>query len=304
MPERPPVVDHDHRLALAEDQLDRLVGRALGGELGQRRLDHLGDRVAEDPRMLGRGHEQAAFADRAHEGAPVLARDDRDLGDAVLAHQLEHATDRVVAVDGEHRPIDAAAADHLADRQRALVAEVAVLAHPRVVEDLGDVGPAAVGDDRRHQRVGVVELAGDRQRRAQRGPGRAAGEQALARDQAPGGQERVAVADRDVAVDERRVEGLRPEVLADPLDAVRVDRAAGVDRALRVGADHLDVGVLLLEVAADAGDRAAGADRDHQVGDPAAGLAPELGAGRAVMRLGVGLVEVLVRLEGARRSPR
>ena len=70
------------------------------------------------------------------------------------------------------------------------------------------------------------------------------------------------------------VVGLGPEVLADALDEVGAAGAAGVDRAGGVGADHLDVGVLLLEVAADAADRAAGADARDEVGDPALGLAP------------------------------
>src|SRR5690606_40220189 len=42
-----------------------------------------------------------------------------------------------------------------------------------------------------------------------------------------------------------------------------------------------------------------GADPGHEVGDLAVGLAPDLGAGRAVVRLRVGLVEVLVGQEGA-----
>ena len=78
-----------------------------------------------------------------------------------------------------------------------------------------------------------------------------------------------------------------------------MDLVVGVDAADRVGADHLDVGVLLPEVARDAGDRAAGADAADEVRDPAAGLTPELRAGAQVVRLGVGHVRVLVGLEGA-----
>ena len=57
--------------------------------------------------------------------------------------------------------------------------------------------------------------------------------------------------------------------------------------------------VALLEVAPGAGDRPAGADAGHEVGDAPAGLPPQLGAGRQVVRLRVGVVEVLVGLEGA-----
>ena len=95
------------------------------------------------------------------------------------------------------------------------------------------------------------------------------------------------------------VEALGPEVLADPLDPVRVHRPTRVDRALGIGADDLHVRVLLLDVAPDPRDRPACPDGDHEVRDRAAGLPPELGARRPVVGLGVRLVEVLVRLEAA-----
>ena len=79
-------------------------------------------------------------------------------------------------------------------------------------------------------------------------------------------QERVAVRTPDPPVDDGGVERARPEVLADPLDQVRPRLVAGVHGALGVGADDRHVGLLLLQVAADAGDRAARADaRDEDV---------------------------------------
>ena len=57
----------------------------------------------------------------------------------------------------------------------------------------------------------------------------------------------------------------------------------------------LIVGVAFLQEAADAGNRAAGADAGDEGGDPAAGLLPDLGAGGAVVDLGVGEVGELVR---------
>ena len=60
-------------------------------------------------------------------------------------------------------------------------------------------------------------------------------------------------------------------------------------------------GALLLEVAADAGDRPPGPHRDHDRLDLAAvSLLPELRARRLVVRLGVRRVRVLVGLEAAR----
>ena len=50
---------------------------------------------------------------------------------------------------------------------------------------------------------------------------RAAGEDALDLGQPARGQERVLVGDRDLAVDDGRVERRGPEVLADALDEVR-----------------------------------------------------------------------------------
>ena len=79
-----------------------------------------------------------------------------------------------------------------------------------------------------------------------------------------------------------------------------MDLVAREDRALGVGADHLDLRVLLLQEARHAGDRPARADPDDEVREPLAGLAPELGPGGVVVGLRVGRVGVLVGLEGAR----
>ena len=58
-------------------------------------------------------------------------------------------------------------------------------------------------------------------------------------------------------------------------------------------------GVPLLEVAADAGDGAAGADAGDEGGDLALGLLPDFRAGGAVVDLGVGEVGELVGPPGA-----
>jgi hypothetical protein len=101
------------------------------------------------------------------------------------------------------------------------------------------------------------------------------------------GQEVLADALRDVRVDLVLVEDARLLVLLE-------DRAVGVD------APDLDGRVALLEVAAGAADRAAGADADHEVRDAAVGLLPDLGAGLLVVRRGVRQVVVLVRLPRVR----
>jgi hypothetical protein len=86
----------------------------------------------------------------------------------------------------------------------------------------------------------------------------------------------------------------------DALDEVRPAVAAGVDRADRVGAVDLHPAVGdLLEVAADAAERAAGAGAGDEVRDPPVGLLPQLRPGALVVRARVGRVGVLVRLPGA-----
>ena len=69
------------------------------------------------------------------------------------------------------------------------------------------------------------------------------------------------------AVDDPGVVSGRPEVFADALDKIGPAGAAGVDRALRVGADDLDTRGSALQVAADAADRPPGADAGDEVGD-------------------------------------
>ena len=73
----------------------------------------------------------------------------------------------------------------------------------------------------------------------------------------------------------------------------------GVDGALGVGADDLDLRVALLQVAPGARDRAAGADGDDECVDLAVRLLPDLRPRRLVVGLRVGHVRVLVGLEAA-----
>ncbi len=94
----------------------------------------------------------------------------------------------------------------------------------------------------------------------------------------------------------------REEVLADALHQVGVHvLRLRVDRALRVGAHDPQVGVLLLQVAGHARHGAAGAQRDHDGIQLAAGLLPDLRPGGLVVGLGVGRVGVLVGLEPTRQ---
>jgi hypothetical protein len=76
---------------------------------------------------------------------------------------------------------------------------------------------------------------------------------------------------------------------------------SGEHGALGIDGDDPRLRAVLLEVAADAGDRPARPYRDHDRVDVAAvGLIPQLGTGRLVVRVGVRRVRVLIRLEAAR----
>ena len=137
-------------------------------------------------------------------------------------------------------------------------------------------------------------------RRDQRGAAGLAGEDPLLPRDSAGHRERVPVRDAHPPIDDRRVVGAREEVLADALGQVRAGRVAGEHGALRVRADDHEVGLLRLQVARRAGDRAARADARDEVRDPALRLSPDLRPGRLLVGRRVLLVPVLVGLEGAR----
>ena len=110
--------------------------------------------------------------------------------------------------------------EHLADGLLVVVVEEAVGGHPLVVEDLGHVAAARVGQEHDdHGVLGPVRLAAT-QRRDDGHAARAAHEQALLAGEAAGHVERVRVGHGDDLVDDRGVVGARPEVLADALDEV------------------------------------------------------------------------------------
>ena len=158
-----------------------------------------------------------------------------------------------------------------------------------------DVALAGVGQhDRDPLALGLGALR-DLERGVQRGAAGDAGQHALAARGQARGLERVLVVDGDDLVEQRAVEHRRHEARADALDLVRAGPAAGEHgRGRRLDGDHLQVLVALLEEAARAGDRAAGADAGDEVVDPAVERLPQLRAGGAAVRLGVGGVGELV----------
>ena len=136
-----------------------------------------------------------------------------------------------------------------------------------------------------------------------------AGEDALLAHQTARHRHRLLVAHRLDPIDQRQIEVVGHEAGADALDLVRPGpQALAGDRL----ADHRTVDRLhghrhqrpaerLLDVAADAGDRAAGADTRHQHIHASIGVLPDLRAGGVVVNAGIGRIHELLQHDVAIR---
>ena len=114
--------------------------------------------------------------------------------------------------------------------------------------------------------------------------------------------EGIVIRDSDDLIVDLRVERLRHEASADALDLVRASLTLREDRArLRLDCDDVDALVLLLEVVADAGERAARAYASDEGIDFAVEVVVDLRARRRLMGSRVGRVGELLRNEGVRR---
>ena len=151
-----------------------------------------------------------------------------------------------------------------------------------IVEELAEVVSARVGTEDDDEMV-AGQTAGVAQGGGGGGAAGAADQQPFATGQGLGGVERFGIADANPFIDQLAVERFGHEILADAFDLPRTRRVAGQDRAFRIGADDLDFGILLLEIAGHAGDGAAGADAGDEDGDPPFGLLPDFVAGGAIM---------------------
>ena len=192
--------------------------------------------------------------------------------------------------------------DLLDCRCRCRPLEKSVLDHPVVVVELREVGAPAVREEHQHSGLGPKRLR-DLDPRPRSRSGRAADEEPLLPGEPASDEERVAVGDAHPLVDHLWVERLRPVLLADPLDQVRPQRVflvGGEDRALGIDPHDPHRGLSLLEVAADAGDRPSGPDRDDDRVDlTTVRLLPDLRRSRLVVSLRVRGIRVLVGLEPA-----
>ena len=178
------------------------------------------------------------------------------------------------------------------------------------IEHLGQIfraGIADQADDPLRRRLGAAIAQRRRQQRARGG----AGEHALGAQQFARGGEALGVGNREGLGDQREIGIRRHEVLADAFDrpASRLRHSAGLDigrkhRALGIGEDHRGLGRRLPHEPADAGQRAAGADADHDGVDVAVHLAQDFRAGRRLVRPRIGRIGELVDEDRAGRAAR
>ena len=162
--------------------------------------------------------------------------------------------------------------EHVA-RDQTVGPQEAHVEHPRVGVDLREVAAARIGDQHDDDVVGTG-IARDGERRVHRGSARPADQQALVARDAPGGEERVGVADLDDPVDDRgsNVVGQK----SSPMPSVRYGRPVPPEYTEPdgIGADDLHSRVLRLQEPADAGDRPAGSDAGDEVRDTTVASAP------------------------------
>src|SRR5436853_5910494 len=146
----------------------------------------------------------------------------------------------------------------------------------------------------RHDRREVRSVPRQLQRGRDVAAGRDAAEDAFFRGEPPRHRQALGGRRGDDPGQESDVEVLGNEAVADALDAVRPPLASRQQGAL-LGLDRVEphARVLLAQEAADAGERAAAALRGDKGADDSAGLLPDLGPGRPVVRLDVvGVVEL------------
>ena len=177
------------------------------------------------------------------------------------------------------------------------------------IEHLGEILRAGVANEA-HDALGRrLRAAIAQRRRQQRARGRS-GEHAFRAQEFTRAGKALRVGDSECPRHEGEIGVGRHEIFADAFDrpASRLHHAAALDvgrehRALGIGKHHRGLGRGAAHEPADAGERAAGSDADHDGVDVAVHLAQDFRAGRRLMRLRIGRVGELVDKERARRAP-
>src|SRR5438552_4061906 len=148
---------HQHRLLAAQQRLESVIERRVRADLAQRRVHRRGHRRGNDRRVAVHAVEKCALLQRADHPLPVRLLDHRQLRDAVALHQVDRLADRGGGLDRDQlRHALGVRGAHLADAHRAQPGQVAVLAHPLVAEELGEVVAPGVREEHDDHVVGTA----------------------------------------------------------------------------------------------------------------------------------------------------
>src|SRR6202049_1488661 len=150
--------DHQRRLA-TEECLERLLDGRTGSHARiwwvQRRRHRRGD----DGRVTVDAVQERALLDAADDAVQsCLAHlGDEQLRDAVLLHEVDCLADRLARADADQLGdvVGVRGVDHLADPRGDEPLEIAVLTHPLVREELGQVVASGIGQEHDDHVVGL-----------------------------------------------------------------------------------------------------------------------------------------------------
>src|SRR5262245_1919372 len=283
-------------------------GQAADGKIGRDEdvilVHQVGHGAVDAVGVFQQRVQQIHLRDDSHQPGPVH---DGKLRNAVLLHEADDVGDAVARLGGDHRV--ALALDQIFQAAvRVFVVQERVLAQPVVVVHLAQVARSRVGqEDDDRLALGIVLRELDRP--ADGAAAGAAREQPLLARQLARRQEAFLVGDLIALVDVGEVEGGRQEILAEPFHLVRLEAAGDrlrlevvvQDRADGIDQHEFHRRLALLDVPPDAAERAPGPRRDDDRVDLALRLHPDLRPGRAVVRLGIALVVILIGEKGIRR---
>lgn len=248
--------------------------------------------------------EQVTKSNKANELAGGLAGNG-DLIKALLSHELDSSSHSGVTLYGDNgleMQIGNGSALVLLLSLGLLgeggIVYEAVVLHPVVINELGDVRSHRVREDDNHSVV-LGEVLGDLKSGSQSRARRSTHKQTLLLDESSRQQEGLSVLGLDPRVDHVSVQNVGHEVVTDTLDLVAlvgvVERLGdGQNGALGVSSHNNHVLVLGLESLGNTGDGSSGSGASDEMGHLTLSLLPDLGTSAVEVSVGVGLVSVLI----------
>lgn len=282
------------------DAFDGRVGGNAGESVGH---DFANDEFAE-VFALQREIQDLIFVDGAD---GIFLFKDGKLRDVLLLHGVEGVEDGLIGAGDDEFAMLAVLhfdADDVGGAEGDFGFNVAVLAHPAVVVNFGEIAHAGVGKES-DDAIGFFQFASDAQRGRNAAASGAAGENAFLLGEAAGPDEAFLVGDLNDVVEDVEMHGGGENVFADAFDDVGHGLAdfAGLDEFVVEGADGVDAddfygGIFFFEEFAGAGDGATGAHGADEVRDFAFGVFPKLGAGGVVVSVGIHGIFILIRIKG------